>query len=480
MNHFTTRNISAILKTCLPFFALFGILTYLVKDHAFFWDTIQLASRHAHWFYENDFRYFFLPEEIDSGHPPFFGMLLAGVWKIFGKTLAVSHFMMLPFLTGIILFSQRIGAYYLGEKNSVYFILLLAIDPFFASQSILVSPDIILILGWTMALWALLSGRRTFLFVATLLLAAVSMRGMMVVFSLFLFDLFRQNDLQLIKSNFFKTLLPYMPSGVFGITFLFLHYQHTGWIGYHAASPWAPSFECVGFGGFIWNIGILGWRLLDFGRVFLWGMIIFGFVKLVLNRRALNPKIMEIVLLIFITLLVLTPSLLIHKNLIGHRYLLPACLAINLLAVAVLFELQLKVLFKNILFAVIFLGLFTGNFWIYPKHIAQGWDVTLAHLPYYSLRSEMIRFLEKEKIPQDSVGAAFPMIGSMEILELNGRSEGFRKKDFENDRYILYSNIYNDFSDDELDRLETDFEIEKAFYRNRVCMILYKRSEKSE
>jgi hypothetical protein len=71
-------------------------------QYSFFWDTVQLASKHAHFFYETDFRSIILPNEIDSGHIPTLGFYLALIWKIAGKTLMVSHLSMLPFVIGIV------------------------------------------------------------------------------------------------------------------------------------------------------------------------------------------------------------------------------------------------------------------------------------------------------------------------------------------------------------------------------------------
>ena len=41
-----------------------------------------------------------MPDSFDPGHPPFLGFLLALSWKIFGHTLMVSHFVILPFIIG--------------------------------------------------------------------------------------------------------------------------------------------------------------------------------------------------------------------------------------------------------------------------------------------------------------------------------------------------------------------------------------------
>jgi hypothetical protein len=82
-------------------FAILFILTYFNKEHFLFWDTVQLAGKHGLFFYENNFLSFVLPNEIDSGHIPFFGFYLAIIWKIFGKSLVVSHFAMLPFMLAL-------------------------------------------------------------------------------------------------------------------------------------------------------------------------------------------------------------------------------------------------------------------------------------------------------------------------------------------------------------------------------------------
>jgi len=78
--------------------ALYIALTYFSRHFAFFGDMIQFASRHANYYYENNFKNFWLSNDLDSGHPQVFGMYMAFMWKIFGRTLAVSHVVMLPYL----------------------------------------------------------------------------------------------------------------------------------------------------------------------------------------------------------------------------------------------------------------------------------------------------------------------------------------------------------------------------------------------
>ena len=85
-----------------PFYLFFVILVIGTVNYPFFWDTIQLASKQAHFFYESDFHTIILPNEIDSGHIPSLGIYLALIWKITNKSLLVSHLAMLPFVIGIV------------------------------------------------------------------------------------------------------------------------------------------------------------------------------------------------------------------------------------------------------------------------------------------------------------------------------------------------------------------------------------------
>ncbi|MEO1262114.1 MAG: hypothetical protein AAFZ15_25135 [Bacteroidota bacterium] len=119
-------------------------------------------------------------------------------------------------------------------------------------------------------------------------------------------------------------------------------------------------------------------------------------------------------------------------------------------------------------------GLLSGNMWVYPKKISQGWDSTLAHLPWYGLIENAQDYLQKENIDLKKTGTAFPNIGPRKWYELNGRTVGFKEKDFSKDCFILYSNIMNDFSDAQIDELENKWTIIYEEIKSGVCLIIYK------
>jgi len=490
-------NWSKNIRSLAPFWVYYCLLIWFIHDHIFFWDTVQLASKHAHWYYEQNFQYFLLPENINSGHPPIFGMYIAGCWKVFGKTLMVSHFSMLPFLLGIVWLLHKIGTYYGNAKTAKYLMLLVLVDPFFAGQSVLVSPDIVLVFAFLLCVHSITmyskeSPSRTFpdsyrdgstqlkptsilnpptigIVLGVILLGTISLRGMMVTFGLYLWWIItnyfqiqtNRSSLKNLLSIAFQKLPYFLPAGILAILFLGYHYQKMGWIGYHPNSPWAGSFKQVGLVGFLKNIGLLGWRMLDFGRLFLWGGLIWVlFKKVKINRFISSEKDMlkakSLLILILVLSLLLTPSLLLHEGLMSHRYLLPITLSITLL----FYHLSV---------------LLTGNFWVYPKHIAQGWDATLAHIPYYKLRNKMMQYIEQEGIPLTEIGTVFPNIGPLEIYDLKGQSTGLDKKDFNKNKYFFYSVVYNDVSDEELQELENEWTVLKEFKAYGIAVILYKK-----
>ena len=123
-------------------------------------------------------------------------MYLACCLFIFGKTLVVSHFSSLPFLLGIVWLLYDIGVYFGNMTTAKYLILLVLIDPFFAGQSVLVSPDIVLIFAFLWCLNSLLKAQHFSIILSTILLGLISMRGMMVTFSLYIWWCFTAIFLQ--------------------------------------------------------------------------------------------------------------------------------------------------------------------------------------------------------------------------------------------------------------------------------------------
>ena len=211
--------------------------------------------------------------------------------------------------------------------------------------------------------------------------------------------------------------MPYLISGLLVFTYILVHYFVKGWIGFHSNSPWAGSFALNSISAWPKHIILLIWRLIDFGRIGMWIVL---FIVLIHARKKLSVlKTIEFKGMIVITiglLIVLGLNFVIYKGVNAHRYLLPLYFSTSLI-----FFLIVKAVmghkYKSLIW-IVCISLWSGHFWIYPDHVSQGWDSSLAHVPYYSLRSNMIDYLEKHSISISDVGCQFPNIAESRFITL--------------------------------------------------------------
>ena len=452
--------------------ALVGAMQYM----PLFWDTVQLAGKHATFYWSTNFGTWWLPQGLDSGHPPTFGMYLAACWKLFGRSLPTSHWAMYPWLLLWAGGVWRTVGHWVAARWQIWIVLLLLVDPVWLGQAVLVSPDIWVMAGFWWALVGILENRRAYIVPATALLALTSTRGMMAVAALYVIRVVWdvQAGAKPSPGRWCQLLVPFLPAALSGAAFLWAHYNATGWIGYHTASPWAPSFERVGLAGFLRNGAVLGWRVLDFGRV-IPVLILLGAGIGWRNLWHL-PDWQRWSAALLVLGSFLFPSLLLYKGLSGHRYLLPL-LQWLLVGLGFLITQLKNSRQKIIIYVVCLISLVAGHRWIYPRAISQQWDATLAHLPYQSLRLKVFRFLDEREIAYDSVGTAFPEIGPRDWRELTGDRAGLVDHAGLSTPYIWYSNVMNDFSDAEL-RVLDSFPVVARWNSGGVEVVLYQQPAK--
>lgn len=447
------------------------LVCWLSQGHVFFWDTVQLSAKQALWFYENGFNSLLLPNELDSGHPPLMGIYLAAVWSLFGKSLAAAHWAMFPFIVGInFLLYSLIRLAVQSEKNIFWLLFLFWLDPVLAGQMFLVSPDLILVFGFLLVLHGFQTNRSGYVVIGVFVLSLISMRGMMTVFGLFLYEMWSNRPGNL--SQLFRQSLKYVPGVGLSLAFLGWHYWQKGWIGYHGDSPWAPSFSGIGeAAGLFKNAIILLWRIVDFGRLFL--LLGLGILWYRLPR---TNALIRLFALPFFLALVFFPVVVGYAHLSAHRYFLPFFLSLTLVFIHLLGQLRFSAYAKKIAWLAL-TGLALGNLWVYPPAIAQGWDATLAHVPYYRLRQKMLEYMESEGIEPDSTGTAFPEIGPLDHRDLSEDKRGMLEKDLERQSFVFYANIMNDFTDEELAALREKWIPRKALGNWPVQVILYEKKK---
>lgn len=455
-----------------------SILALLIINiqNSFFWDTVQLASKHANHYYSTNYYSLLLPDSIDSGHIPSFGIYISLIWKFFGRNIIASHLAIMPFTLGIIFQLYRLIKKIVPKEFWGIMLVLVLIDPSLLSQMTLVSPDVPLIFFFLLAVNSVIKNNKIVLTISIVFLFLVSMRGMMVAVCILFLDLcyniiFTKNIKELLL-RLLKRSIIYLPALLIFILFSIHHYLEKEWIGFHSNSPWAESFEAVDSKRFFFNIGILGWRIIDFGRIGIW--IVFFVLFFKYRKELLNDKKARLLIFFFIiTLILLSVNMLWAKNLIGHRYLIPVYLSFSVLCAYLLFLpfINKKLRITLSLFWIVII--FTGNFWIYPPKVAQGWDSTLAHLPYYNLRNKAIDYLNNEKIDVLKVASFFPNLSSFDSIDLNGNKKHFVEFDGTNE-YLFYSNIFN-INDNEYEQIISDYDIIKNFKKNGVFVWICKK-----
>lgn len=455
------------------------LLVFLNRENGFFWDTIQLGFGHADFYYNNNFSQLLLPIGIDSGHIPTFGMYIALAWKIFGHSIEASHLAMLPFAFGIVWQIHSLCKRFIAEKYVGIATLLIFLDASLMGQITLVSPDVALVFFFLLALNSILRNKPGWIAIGILFLFLTSMRGMMVSLCLVFIDVyvnFGYKNLfsgEKIKALLKRSLL-YIPALLLFVAYNAYHYHEKGWIGFHKDSPWAECFERTDFKGFLFNIGLLGWRILDFGRIGVWMVFLWLFLKY--RSQIFKDKKNQLVFFSFAVVFILLPlNMLWAKGLLMHRYLMPIYILFSLMTATVLFSGFVPSKLRNMLIGFWLLVALTGNLWIYPPKISKGWDATLAHLPYYKLRHEAISYLDANKINLKDVDTFFPNYFTLDEIDLNNDKRGFDSYTLGNgSKYIFYSNIFN-VEDATYDYIMSNYVPEKEFRKNGVYIIILKK-----
>lgn len=461
---------------------LFTLFIWYFSDVVFFWDTVSQASKRGNYYYQTQFQHLILDPVLDSGHPPFFNIFIGLGWTFFGRTLAVSHFIMLPFVLGIVWQIYRLINNVFPENNRWLVFLIALADTTFLAQTILISPDIVMLFGFLLCLNAIFENKNGQLILGSFLLPFVSIRGILllaVVGVIFLFwKLIKNHKSDITKSqNFLKSiqqsLLIFLPVGVCLIAYLSYHYHVAGWLISSPNPEWIVHRQPNDIYNIARNIGLIGWRFLDNGRIVCTLLLLFFLVKMFRQNLLLCKNGRFLLLCFSAFFLIFAPIFIFFSVAINNRYLLPAFLLLHLLIAYFIVANSWKINVQKAWLFVILIALFSGTFWVYPKHIAQGWDGTLAHLPYYDLRQEMLNFIENEGIILTEIGTEFPNKGALDFYDLSNRQEGFADKDFKQNKYIFYATVMNDFTDEELRALEEDWQEVKVFKSWPIEVILY-------
>lgn len=459
------------------FFFSVGLVLFTLK-YPFYWDNITQISVPANWYYETNFKFFFLPDDIATGHPTFVGMYFALLWKIFGRSLAVCHWGMLPFVFGVLLqiklFLNKIN---ITDKLSVSLIMgFVIVDTTFLSQLSLITFDIIQLFFFFLCLNLLFTNKKRTFILSYIVLILISLRasimaGGILIFNV-LYDYFSLN-----KKISIRDYIKYIPGILSLLLFLLLFRINKGWVIHNTVSnAWPDSGQFASFYRMIWNTIILIWRLIDFGRIGIFLIILFFLFKSISQRRFQDDTLKILFLVILSQFILFFPVLITSKIPFGHRYFLPIIIPAIILAIYWIIN---YTKFSRLWLICSFLLLLIGHFWLYPMQISQGWDATTLHWNYFRISEEMHSYIEDNAFNKNEIGTFFPNKNSRYLTYIeNDKNDIYGGVPFKS-RYILYSNSFN-VDQKILDTLfsnDSNWKLIKKFTSNRIFIGLYERNE---
>lgn len=459
------------------FFIFLGILIFFIsKDYGMFDDDILFGSRMGNQLYYNSLFNWNMPDSFDPGHPPFLGFILALFWEIFGHYLWVSHLAMLPFVIGFFYQLHKFISYFTNNRKLQFLAFpLIIVDPTLSTCLVLVNMEVISLFFFFLAVNAIFFKNVKLKFISLFFLSIVSYRSMMLLAGIFLFDILNQLFIQKLKFRkviSIKFLLFYFLASLPAFLFVGWRLLTKGWLQTHPESPWVSLWHFADLNYFIRNVIVLIWRYLDFGRVFIMLFILLSFFffgkKLMKSLKHKQLLLLSITSVFFIIVTILSVT-----NSVGIRYFIISYICLNLFAFLVLNEFYKS---KKAIYIVLLLGLLTGNLWVYPKTLSQGWRATLGHTPYHSLRLKAIKYLNNENIDINNVASFFPNYTTIDLIDFEGDKRAFTKFNGTN-TLVFYSSVYN-LTEQELKLLKNNYSVLKQFNNFNVTVIIYKLNKK--
>ncbi|MBI2968828.1 MAG: hypothetical protein HYY40_13595 [Bacteroidetes bacterium] len=465
-------------------FFLAGIMTFFSADIPFFWDEVYYIQA-AHDFFDSGFATLIPGEGRDPGHFSLYGFYMALSWKLFGKSLVVSHIALLPVILGIIWEYFKLALKFIPVKFIAPAMLLLIAEPALATQTILMGHDLFLVYFFLLGLNGLLSGNNFIYSLALCFLPACSIRGIFSFLALLILHLVLR-PFNAKRVNGKTEWLAYLPSIVLFTCWIIYHKNSTGWM-LIPPGDILYSRELLPAALMVKRTILILWQVIDSGRVFLWVFIALSLAYYFLHKKkSLHHGSMHDKSFIFLLMLLFIPlgiciSYIAPLNLTtNHHYYLTTFL-VSHIAVLWFFELfSFRKVFRYILMAIFCTGLITGNLWIYSGGFSNGWDSSLKILPYFKLKKELINYVRQEKINPVSVGARFPMYDEHNISYLEDSLFAFSaigNSSFSSFHYILLSNIPNIFTKEEQDVLHNRWIVIKEFRSGQVYIKLFRRPD---
>ncbi len=421
------------------------LIWLVVKNDPFFGDAIASTSKAANYIYDNNLRTIFYPQDADPGHPTFYAYTLAALWKLFGRSLWVSHLYSCFWAVLLALSFRRIATLLLPPEHANITTVLVLVFPTYLSQSAMMLNTLALMTFFLVAVYAVFVNNKWLLLCASILMCITHLQSVFLLLSLACFDVYRNTSLlkTLPFLIWFKNrfVIYTIPALVFA-GWLGLHYQHTGWL---LVSPqYADVEELNTVSEYLKAILLIGWRLVDYGMLPFYLVLIMVWFK----QKEQRTEIGQWFVLILPCCLAMSVFL---SNTIGHRYFMAFAMLMILAAVTAIQ--YMRPMGKLMLYIALGLSLLAGNFLYYPGKILG--DATLAYRNYFSIEQQL-----QQEYPGTVFYSHAPLANASRFryLDTTGlQIERINETPFDSLPAILQSNVNAEFTQSEIDSLTTNW-----------------------
>ena len=390
------------------------ILFFIIKDDPFYGDSKSTISRLSILIFESNFNTCIYPKGMDPGHPSTFPLIHAGLWKLFGKHLWISHALQL-----LTTFSAFAGIYKLEKsfKTRGWIALLTAANPIFIAMFASLNTHMALLL---FLVWYLTQIGKNKWFLKSLCIAGLLLthnQGMLIATVLLgsetiFYRNYKSIGLQLLG------ILPW-------ILWLVIHKSVAGW---YLFPPEYAEFRGVGTPKILFkNALMIVWRLLDFGMFTLFFLGLY---------QVLKQKEKALYLLLFIALGITGATWLAVKFSLAHRYFI---FVTFILAIPSAQLLKNSKTWKQL---IVLLILISGSFWYYPgKQLS---DANILYRSYFQIYNQIQNHPVLSKLsiystpPNESHSKITHLRNGEKLLDIRSLSES---ADSSNVNIIMQGNL---------------------------------------
>ena len=428
---------------------VYTALTIVCWNNCYFWDSIQQVSKEAHWFYQTDFRHLLMPvqnsgaEIVATGyHPPLMGIITAALWKVVGCRLWVSHAFVFLWALVLIFNVWKLLNHFFYNHIAGWVLLVVLLEPTVLAQFAIASPDFILFTAFIISLRGVLERKPWLLSIGLIFLCGMNMRGIFVGAALFVthcYYIYLQASKTLHVRSVFNILLPYLPTLILLAIYFVYYFVARGW--FFASSGATDHYSLpTGAGRVMKHLAEFGLRSVENGRIAIWLIGIYVAFHLAKIKKTLSVEYKAITLFFLLLTGVYLLFVFITRMPFSARYFMPQFFLLTLLALKGIKKMFCEKKMVTYLVVVLCFEL-TGHVWIYPEKIAKSWDCTLAHLPYYELRTECFQYIDKRKWDYKDISGGFCLYGNRRFIELYDADKTVGTST--NNKYFIYSNISN-------------------------------------